>query len=324
MKIDLSPLRLTNTDKTQYSIITYDCSKLSPNLQYRINGNGDWLIWERENNTNLFRGILLRPRDYVEIKAIGINTRVSETNEEGNSCFRSLGESKSIFASGNVMSLCYENLNLENTLTIPDSYCFCSLFEDMHNLITPPSLPAVNLKHGCYRRMFNECRNLNIAPELPAKKLKMFCYSQMFSGCSSLKIPPKLPAKQLAEYCYANMFICSGIEVPPELPANILKAGCYEYMFSCSDLTELPDLNAVRLAEECYFGMFVGCNKLSDVAILEAPYLVRDCYSFMFSESSITKVICYASISEPDSANSWLPFIQQELFIYYREHLRKY
>ena len=83
---------------------------------------------------------------------------------------------------------------------------FKYLFKDCSMLSSAPSLPAIELKEGCYEEMFYGCNRLKQAPVLPATTLAKDCYKGMFVGCKSLTQAPTLPATTLAESCYENMF----------------------------------------------------------------------------------------------------------------------
>ena len=187
---------------------------------------------------------------------------------------------------GNVMSLC------NNATEINTQYCFCSLFYDMTNLLTPPALPATTLAKECYRYMFHNCSSFTQAPELPATTLAYGCYWDMFSGCSSLTQAPALPVTTLTTTCYNCMFSgCSSLTEAPELPATTLTDYCYTSMFSgCTSLTQVPALPATTLADSCYSGMFSGCSKLTQVPELPVTTLADYCYQYMFRGcSSLTQ-----------------------------------
>ena len=87
-----------------------------------------------------------------------------------------------------------------------DHASFKYLFKDCSMLSSAPSLPAIELKEGCYEEMFYGCNSLKQAPVLPATTLAKDCYKGMFVGCNSLTQAPTLPATTLAESCYENMF----------------------------------------------------------------------------------------------------------------------
>ena len=187
---------------------------------------------------------------------------------------------------GNVMSLC------NNATEINTQYCFCSLFYNMTNLLTPPALPATTLAKECYRYMLSGCSSLTQAPELPATTLAYGCYWDMFSSCSSLTQAPALPVTTLATTCYNCMFEnCSSLTQAPELPATTLTDYCYTGMFSgCSKLTQAPELPATTLADSCYSGMFSNCTSLTQAPALPVTTLTNYCYSNMFGNcTSLTQ-----------------------------------
>ena len=204
---------------------------------------------------------------------------------------------------GNVMSLVNMNEN------ITTNYCFCSLFYDMRNLLTPPTLPATTLADNCYGYMFRGCSSLTQAPALPATILADSCYSTMFFGCSSLTQAPSLPATTLADNCYGYMFWnCTSLTQAPELPATTLTDNCYSGMFyGCSSLVHAPELPATTLSNSCYSNMFYGCSSLTQAPSLPATTLAGLCYSNMFRGcTSLTqapelpatklKIYCYTNM----------------------------
>ena len=222
-----------------------------PNIKYKRNNEGNW--------STLYEGrsIKLKKGDTIYFKG---------DNSSGFSFSRDVftrfvchkGEFK---CCGNIMSLLYGD-DFENKVTIPNDYCFYSLFELCNGLIDSSNLilPATTLADNCYEYMFLSCKSLTNAPELPATTLAQGCYMEMFSGCKSLTTAPELPATTLAEDCYYDMFAgCESLTTAPELPATTLTDSCYYGMFSgCKNLTSIPELPATTLADKCYFGMFDG------------------------------------------------------------------
>ncbi|MBO7607419.1 MAG: T9SS type A sorting domain-containing protein [Paludibacteraceae bacterium] len=189
---------------------------------------------------------------------------------------------KPIAASGSIMSL----IDGEGeSLVIPNSHCFCELFDDCSDLTKAPELPATTLTDHCYYGLFNFCRNLRQAPELPAEQLAPGCYGSMFFGCYELESAPELPATHLAYDCYSYMFeACSTLTKAPKLPAMELAPSCYESMFaSCANLKEAPELPATTLASDCYILMFAECDSLKQAPALPATELAFQCYWGMFS-----------------------------------------
>jgi hypothetical protein len=104
-------------------------------------------------------------------------------------------------------------LNKNGTNTIPDQ-CFLYIFESCSSLITPPTLPSLNLGSNCYNYMFQNCTSLTTVPELPATTLGYWCYVSMFQWCTSLETITKLPATRFTKFCYTSMFYwCSKIKL---------------------------------------------------------------------------------------------------------------
>ena len=166
----------------------------------------------------------------------GNNTTISS----GTNAFYRFIASDEFEASGNVMSLLDKSCK---SVTIPTTYCFCSLF--------------------------SICASLKKAPELPATTMKDYCYDHMFYGCSSLIEAPELPATTLAEYCYQWMFFgCSSLIKAPELPATTMVNYCYKQIFeNCTSLREAPELPATTLAQHGYLGMFHGCTNINKIKV---------------------------------------------------------
>ena len=134
------------------------------------------------------------------------------------------GSSQTYYLEGNIMSLVNANDFATNYSTIPNSYCFYSLFTDKAG--------ASSNYHPVY---WNAGDLL-----LPADNLTPYCYASMFER-TYIKVPPQLPAQHLAEYCYYKMFYtCISLDLrtsypttPIEyiLPAEELAPHCYEHMF---------------------------------------------------------------------------------------------
>ena len=223
-------------------------------LKYSIDGN-NWQDWNEAismlPNTKYY---VKGEDDYVRNTIQPVSFFTSDVSEN----------SFNIDCGGNVMSLCNMNEN------ITTNYCFCSLFYDMTNLLTPPELPATTLTDNCYDGMFHGCSSLTQAPALPATTLANYCYNGMFLGCTSLTTAPELPATTLANSCYGFMFSnCSSLNQAPELPATTLAEGCYSYMLSgCDSLTQAPELPATTLTKDCYSRMFETSNNLNWIKAL--------------------------------------------------------
>lgn len=84
--------------------------------------------------------------------------------------------------------------------------CCTAMFYGCASLVSPPQLPATNLRVACYQGMFRDCISLATPPNLPATTLSTYCYRYMFQGCTSLVNAPELPATTLTNYCYNQMF----------------------------------------------------------------------------------------------------------------------
>ena len=86
-------------------------------------------------------------------------------------------------ASGSVMSLIDE---IGGATTIPNEYCFASLFENCAGLTEMPDLSATELKAYCYKDMFRGCTSLTSASALPATTLEEGSYEGIFYDCENL------------------------------------------------------------------------------------------------------------------------------------------
>ena len=272
-------------------------SKTSPDIKYSLNG-GVWTQWN-------YSAITLNTGDTIRMK--GNNSSGFSTSSSNYNQFQMTGK---ISASGNIMSLLYEN-DFEEQLTIPCGYCFYRMFYDCTGLTTAPKLPATTLADGCYNNMFSGCTNLTTAPKLPATTLANYCYEYMFKGCTSLTKAPELPATKLADYCYQYMFYgCSSLTKAPELPAPPSSLYCYRGMFrGCTSLTKAPELSyASLLATGCYNSMFYGCTSLTKAPKLPAYTLPTYCYSSMFYNcTSLNDIIMLATdVSATDCLTAWV------------------
>ena len=264
-------------DGTEGTVIspTVNGSITPPNLQYRINSNGDWndFIFGKTEYIHLVAG------DFVQFK--GVNE--SGISVDYNNYLKFDISGNSVGLSGNVMSLID---GVGDTLVIPKSFCFCNLFSKSNiKTVSSDFLPATTLASHCYERMFYRCTSLTTAPALPATTLVGHCYEDMFWGCTSLKTAPVLPATTLAEWCYWTMFRdCTSLTKAPELPAMELANSCYDCMFQdCTSLTTAPELPATTLSGGCYYGMFSGCTALTTAPELPATTISERCYESMFN-----------------------------------------
>ena len=259
-------------------------SSPEPVFEYSTDGGARWNIVGLGPNTPFVIN-LKNVGDKVYIKAKDKNDEVSVSIDNKNYRHIRFICTKSIAASGNIMSLldgdCYSAI-------IPCNGCFESLFASFSTLTTAPELPAVTLTPNCYNNMFYGCTSLTKAPELPATILAEGCYEKMFRGCSSLTDAPELPATSLAMNCYLEMFKgCTSLVDAPELPAITLATGCYDRMFwDCTCLTNAPELPATTLKGGCYRSMFRNCINLTTAPELPATvvdnYLTPYCYEGMF------------------------------------------
>ena len=243
----------------------------TPDIQYSIDEGKTWNVLSENGSVELEA-----EGDRVFFK--GINPEGFSSSEQKYSQFMMSGK---IEASGSVMSL----IDGEGTSTvIPNDYCFCNLFARCSALLTPPELPATELKDWCYSGMFGNCANLSYAPELPATEMQRGCYYSMFTMCTSLTTTPDLISTSLANRCYCNMFGgCSALTQITGLPATKMEVSCYETMFaSCSSLKEAPSLPATELADSCYTRMFTACTGLKKAAELPATKLSHHCYAYMY------------------------------------------
>ena len=246
-------------------------SKTSPDIKYSLN-RSEWTQWD-------YKDITLNIGDTVYMK--GNNSNGFST---GFSSYNTFNMSGKISASGNIMSLLYED-DFEGKLTIPCNYCFYQMFISCTALTATPELPATTLTYKCYESMFDGCTSLTTTPELPATILTDSCYSYMFRGCKSLTTTPELPATSLAYGCYFQMFYnCKSLITTPKLPATTLAENCYGYMFKgCKSLTITPELPATTLTPYCYNGMFDSCTSLTVASTLPATRVEDYCYQEMFS-----------------------------------------
>ena len=175
---------------------------LKPNLQYRINSNGDWknFIVGTTADIHLVSG------DWVQFK--GNNT--SGLSNSSSNYLKFAVSGNPVALSGNVMSLID---GIGETLVIPNDYCFSNLFSGSKvKTVSSDFLPATKLIYCCYQDMFGDCSILVQAPALPSTTLEQRCYYNMFRNCTSLKKAPELPATNLVMQCYQYMFFgCSSL-----------------------------------------------------------------------------------------------------------------
>ena len=231
---------LTFTAEEDNSTISLN-AKTSPDIKYSLN-SGKWTQWD-------YSAITLNTGDTVRMK--GNNSNGFTTS---NSSYNQFSMTGKIGASGNIMSLLYED-DFEAKLTIPCNYCYYGMFKGCTSLTSAPVLPATTLKMSCYHIMFNGCTALTTAPELPATTLADNCYSAMFSGCTALTTAPELPATTLAGRCYYNMFKnCTSLNYIKMLATNISDNRClYNWVYNVAstgtfikhpNMTSLPSGNS--------------------------------------------------------------------------------
>lgn len=205
----------------------------------------------------------------------------ANNNTASFSTFSSTGQ---FAASGNIMSLLYED-DFEERVSFENDFAFYRLF-DSSKITTPPGLPATTMMQYCYSYMFLNCTKLTKAPKLPATTIARRCYKSMFEGCTSLvDIPAILPATIMDENCYDSMFSgCTSLVNAPELPSTTLDNGCYSNMFNdCTSLVTAPELPTTHLEYACYSSMFNGCTSLVTAPALPATTLTTYCYNYMFA-----------------------------------------
>ena len=295
---------LDGTEGTTISPTIHGTLSPLPNLQYRVNSNGDWTDFIVGTTAD----IQVVAGDWVQFKGVNESGTADSTANYLN--FVISGNPVSL--SGNVMSLID---GVGETLIVPSDYCFCYLFYNSSSIKTVSSdfLPATTLKNGCYSWMFYNCSSLVQAPSLHVTTLASNCYSHMFQGCKSLTTAPELPATTLAYACYSGMFQgCSSLVDAPVLPATTLDGGCYSNMFNgCTKLVNAPELPATTLDERCYNSMFRTCISLTTAPELPATTLTRECYREMFNGCRKLKYVksLATDITASNSLYNWLSMV---------------
>lgn len=153
-----------------------------PNIKYKRNNDGNW--------STLYEGrsIKMKKGDTIYLKGDNCSG-FSFSNDVFTRFVCNNGKFK---CCGNIMSLLYGD-DFENKVTIPNDYCFYSLFQLCYGLIDASNLilPATTLADNCYEYMFLGCKNLTTAPELPDTILDDICNYNMFFKCKSLTNAPK-------------------------------------------------------------------------------------------------------------------------------------
>ena len=228
-------------------------SQYIPSISYSLD-NGETWIKTINTNSEFWININVSEGDTILWKA-NCKATGNARDAQDSAAFIS---SANCNVSGNIMSLCYEDDFIGQTI-IPeyneDFTGFCYLFgryqshddRDVFRVVSAKNLilPATKITSNCYSGMFYGCSTLTEAPSLPATELKYGCYGMMFMNCTSLTTAPEI------------------------LPATGLTSDCYEHMFdNCTSLTTAPVLPAINLVSGCYNYMFRNCNKLNYIKAL--------------------------------------------------------
>ena len=166
----------------------------TPDIKYSLDYGDTWIQWD-------YSSISLNDDDIIYFKGNNPNGFSTSSSKYSKFVF---GGNGTIEAYGNIMSLIDDGLC--QTLAMPCSYCYFSMFNGCTSLTSAPELPATTLTNYCYQNIFFNCTSLTSAPELPATTLANWCYNQMFYGCTSLTSALKMPATTLDNYCYNAMF----------------------------------------------------------------------------------------------------------------------
>lgn len=284
-------------------------------VSYSLDNGATWITTINDNTNITITTPTIAAGDSVLWKGTGV-VMAYHYNAGNFSNFSSTG---SFSASGNIMSLLFEN-TFENEKVLPNQrYTFLKLFTGCTGMTTPPQLPATTLRNGCYSNMFSGCTSLTSMPTLPATILADGCYESMFNGCSSLTNATDLIATSTSANCYYEMFAgctslviapkikartfysgscymmfngCSSLTTIPEFIPEVVGTSCCRYMFRNCKITTAPELPAMSAPANCYQQMFMGCTDLVTApSILPATSLGNSCYSNMFEEcSSLTTV----------------------------------
>lgn len=283
-------------------------------VSYSVDNGATWVTTTNDNIDITITTPTIAAGNSVLWKGTGV-VMAYHYNANNFSNFSSTG---SFAASGNIMSLLFEN-TFEDEKVLPNQrYTFLKLFTGCTGMTTPPELPATTLRNMCYSNMFSGCTSLTNMPILPATTLAEGCYDNMFKGCSSLTNVTDLIATSTAASCYVEMFEectslviaprikartfyssscymmfngCSNLTTIPEFVPEVVGTNCCRYMFrNCTSLTVAPDLPATTAPSTCYQQMFSGCTGLVTIpSRLPATSLGANCYNSMFySCSAIT------------------------------------
>ena len=233
----------------------------------------------------------------------GSNTSGFSTSDTNFATFV-MGGTGSVSCEGNISAL----INGTNTLnTIPNTYCFYSLFRNCTVLTAAPSLPSKGMKMYCYYSMFQGCSSLVHAPAIPATNTATQCFRTMFRDCTSLVSAPTLDVSSVASSAYRGMFYgCTSLTTAPDLPATTIGTYAYYQMFyGCTSLTTVPTtLPATTLQTACYDEMFRGCKNITTAPILPATTLVTTCYYRMFYNCSKLNYVKAMFTTTPTSGSN--------------------
>lgn len=155
--------------------------------------------------------------------------------------------------------------------------CYMNMFHNCDKLTTIPTLSAMTLDVRCYKGMFTNCDGLTdlSTKSLPAYQLKEGCYENMFQASSVQKSPafgtvPSGQTGRTARDCCRHMFYkCTQLTASPALPATIATPYCYYEMFRwCEKLTTVGVVSLSGIvtgtnADYCCYIMFGECSSLS-------------------------------------------------------------
>lgn len=167
-------------------------------LEYCLDDNGRWIIWQPDNNGNRSLVLSAGQRMYVR------NTSETSTKfSTWTTNFYAFSFSAGTYAGGDLRSLvCKIPSNASSAGSI---FCFYGLFMNATNLIKANiKLLFTDLPRSFYRSMFEGCSNLIEVPETitaTTSSGEQPCY-HMFYGCSKITKLPKLTLLQLTDYAY--------------------------------------------------------------------------------------------------------------------------
>ena len=296
MPLNLPYLRFTTS---QDSTFTFN----ENGLKYSINGS-PWNTLTANVSTGL-----VTAGSYIIFK--GRIPKIDETTWG-----RTFSATGNFSASGNIMSILYDDDFTDKTSLADTSKVFRSLFSGCSKLtsISNLSLPATTLGYQCYNSMFSSTGITSIPSGfLPATDLSGCdsCYSSMFSSTGITSIPSGLlPATVLANSCYNSMFRSTNITSIPSglLPATVLTNSCYDSIFyGCKQLVSADiELPAANVPDYAYQGMFREDNNLIDPPIIKATSATGTyCMRYMFLSCSKLKYVVSSVLTEPSSSTTY-------------------